>query len=66
MGYGPCDENRFGWCWRNEHGNGRRMTPYFKTEEIAIKFHDYAGVDLRKTRLSDIIEMAEEFAGFNC
>jgi hypothetical protein len=41
MGYGPCDENRFGWCWRNEHGSGTRMTPYFKSEEDCCAFHDF-------------------------
>lgn len=41
MGYGPSDCNRFGWCWRNDHGGGIRMTPYFKTEELVNKFHDY-------------------------
>jgi hypothetical protein len=41
MGYGPSTQNRFGWCWRNEHGEGIRMTPYFETEEIAELFHDY-------------------------
>lgn len=42
MGYGPVDQNRFGWCWRNDHGSGKRMTPYFSTEELADAFHDYA------------------------
>lgn len=41
MGYGPADENRFGWCYRNEHGSGRRMTPYFETEEIVEDFHTF-------------------------
>lgn len=41
MGYGPADKNRFGWCYRNEHGSGVRMTPYFETEEIVEDFHNY-------------------------
>ena len=41
MGYGPADCNRFGWCWRNDHGGGIRMTPYFKTEKLVDDFHDY-------------------------
>jgi hypothetical protein len=41
MGYGPSANNRFGWAWRNEYGGGTRMTPYFKTEELANAFHEY-------------------------
>jgi hypothetical protein len=51
MGYGPSSQNRFGWCWRNEHGGGRRMTPYFETEELVDKFHDY--IMDNKSNLSD-------------
>jgi hypothetical protein len=41
MGYGPCDENRLGFCWRNEHGSGTRLTPYFLTEKDCEEFHKY-------------------------
>jgi len=41
MGYGPSDKNRLGWCWRNEHGWGTRMTPYFETEKDVDAFHEY-------------------------
>jgi hypothetical protein len=59
MEYRPIDHNRFGWCWRNEHGSGKRMTPYFETEELAEKFHEY--VDIHSFELTDItpIDIAE-------
>ena len=41
MGYGPSDHNRHGWCWRNDHGNGIRMSPYFATEADCNEFHDF-------------------------
>jgi hypothetical protein len=41
MGYGPSAHNRLGHCWKNEHGSGTRMTPYFKSEKDADDFHNY-------------------------
>lgn len=77
MGYGPAVENKFGWCWRTEHGSGKRMTPYFPTEDSANKFHDYmddytfimdypkCGIDLRCTKLKDVNEIARNYASEN-
>jgi hypothetical protein len=51
MGYGPCDENRHGFCWRNEHGNGTRLSPYFVTEDDCTEFHDYIDTWLKTNNL---------------
>ena len=56
MGYGPSDCNRFGWCWRNDHGGGIRMTPYFKTEELVDKFHDYFTENVSKYSNKSVIK----------
>jgi hypothetical protein len=54
MGYGPSAENRFGWCFRNEHGFGKRMTPYFATEADANHFHDFFTKNGRKYSCSTL------------
>ena len=56
MGYGPAVKNRFGWCYRNEHGNGIRMTPYFKTEEMLEKFHDYFTENIQKYSSKSLLD----------
>lgn len=68
MGYGPADENRFGWCWRDEHGSGRRMTPYFESEEIAENFHEYFTDnidDVEFVELPPAIQMFMSMSGGN-
>ena len=64
MGYGPVDNNRFGWCWRDEHGSGRRMTPYFKTEELANTFHEYFVDNSEKVEFSKLPEEIMSFLSF--
>lgn len=56
MGYGPPDRNRFGWCWRNEHGSGTRMTPYFRSEVHVDGFHTY--LITRQSELSSTLPEA--------
>lgn len=64
MGYGPSDCNRFGWCWRNEHGGGKRMTPYFKTEELVDKFHDYFTENINRYSSKSVISKNPMLAMF--
>lgn len=64
MGYGPADCNRFGWCWRNDHGGGIRMTPYFKTEELVDKFHDYFTENVNKYSNKSVISKNPMLAMF--
>lgn len=56
MGYGPCAKNRFGYCWRNDHGQGIRMTPYFKNEDDVNKFHEYFEKNYMKYNVASIVE----------
>ena len=48
MGYGPEHKNRFGYCWKTEHGSGVRMTPYFSTEKDVNDFHTYFEKNYKK------------------
>ena len=42
MGYGPpVEDEGYGYCYRSQHGCGTRLTPYFKTEDVANEFHDF-------------------------
>jgi hypothetical protein len=54
MGYGPCDKNRLGYCWRNEHGSGTRLTPYFLTEKDCEDFHDFMTETWLKTNTIEV------------
>lgn len=53
MGYGPAEKNPFGWAFRNEHGSGTRMTPYFATEELSAQFHDFAIIWIKSNKVDD-------------